>query len=176
MTPKVRHLLDRCNVHINLSIDSLVPERYESIRVNADFRAMMANFELFRTYCHERDRTLCVMVNPMRENWMEMADYVRWANARDVHLWFNTIRYPENLALHNLPAEELAEVYETLDAEVLPEPVPGRFEGQHRHNLGVFDRFVHHQVATWRDEAASTVDRLVGVPVELGRKTSSLLR
>lgn len=173
---KVRRLMDRCSIHVNLSLDSLVPERYEEIRVNSDFAKVMANFDVFQEYCHERDRNLCIMVNPMRMNWMEMADYVRWTNERNVHLWFNTIRYPEHLALWNLAADELEVIHDTLAAEALPDPVPGRWEGVHRNNIQVFRRFVENQVASWRDEARADAGResgLEGVPVTLGRKPSA---
>ena len=163
---KVRRMLDRCNIHVNLSLDSLVPERYESIRVHARFDEVMANFEEFRAYCHDRDRSLCIMVNPMRMNWMEMADYVWWCNERNVNLWFNTIREPRHLALHNLPRAELQEIYDTLAARELPAAPAGAAGWTQRGNIAVFERFVHSQVKTWLDESSIEGEH-VGVPVEL---------
>ena len=114
---KARRMMERCNVHVNISIDSLIPERYAKIRVHGDLDEVLANFDEYRRYCQVGERSLCVMVNPMRVNWDEMAEYVRWTVDRGVFLWFNTIRYPEHLALHNLPAGELAHIQETLAAE-----------------------------------------------------------
>lgn len=167
LNAKVRRMLDRCNVHVNLSLDSLVPERYEEIRVHSDFDLVMRNFEEFRTYCAERDRTLCIMVNPMRMNWTEMADYVRWCNERDVHLWFNTIREPAHVALHNLPVAELEHIHDTLAGESFAEPADGPQAALHRYNIGVFERFVEHQVATWLEQARAGLDRTGAVPVEI---------
>ena len=155
LNTKVRRMLDRCNIHINLSLDSLDAQRYEEIRVHSDFDLVMENFETFREYCHERDRTLCIMVNPMRMNWMEMAEYVRWCNQRDVHLWFNTIREPAHVALHNLPTDELRTIHDTLAVEHLPDPIDGPFADVHRHNIEVYRRFVDHQVRTWLDESSA---------------------
>jgi MoaA/NifB/PqqE/SkfB family radical SAM enzyme len=170
LNTKVRRMLDRCNIHINLSLDSLVPERYEEIRVHSDFELVMKNFAEFNEYCHERDRTLCIMVNPMRMNWMEMADYVRWCNERDVHMWFNTIREPLHVAIHNLPASEIREIRDTLAAEVLPEPPAHPAGAIQRNNISVFRRFVDHQVTTWLEEAEARGGRSIGVPVQLGRR------
>jgi len=170
---KVRRLLDRCSIHVNLSLDSLVPHRYEEIRINSDFAKVMENFEVFREYTQRRGHTLCIMVNPMRMNWMEMADYVWWCNERNVHLWFNTIQYPEHVALHNLPADELQTIFDTLAAAPLPTPPKGPAGDIHRNNLEVYERFVHNQVTTWLADARSAAGRdpgLVGVPVELGRR------
>lgn len=172
---KVRRMLDRCNIHINLSLDSLVPDRYEAIRVHSDFDLVMKNFAEFNRYCHDNDRTLCIMVNPMRLNWMEMAEYVRWCNEQDVHMWFNTIREPLHLAIHNLPAAEIREIRDTLAAEVLPE-APAHPRGAiQRNNITVFRRFVDHQVTTWLEEAKARDDgeRSGGVPVTLGKARRS---
>lgn len=174
LNSKVQRMLDRCNIHINLSIDSLVPERYEAIRVHSDFDLVMRNFATFRRYCHDNDRTLCVMVNPMRMNWMEMAQYVRWCNEQDVHMWFNTIRAPEHVALHNLPAAELREIRDTLDSERLPEPPPHPLGAIQRNNIKVFRTFVDHQLTTWLAEAESREGGDVpsaGVPITLGRRS-----
>ncbi len=168
-TPRVERLLERCSINVNLSIDSLVPERYESIRVNADFEQVMTNFERFRSYCATRDRTLCVMVNPMRDNWQEMADYVWFCNDRDVHLHYNTIRHPEHLALHNLSVAELTEIHDTLAGRELPAAGGARAD-VHRNNLSEYRSLVHHQIAVWRDEARGNPDGLAGVPVTLGRR------
>lgn len=169
---KVRRMMERCNIHINLSLDSLVPERYESIRVHSDFAKVMDHFAEFNEYCHANDRTLCVMVNPMRMNWMEMADYVWWCNERDVHLWFNTIREPVDLALHSLPADELDEIRTTLGAASMPVVPEGRAGDKARNNVAVFERFLG-QVDTWRDEARREPDRTTGVPVVLGPRRTA---
>lgn len=169
---KVQRMLDSCNVHINLSLDSLVPERYEGIRINADYAKVIENFDKFNAYCHENDRTLCLMVNPMRMNWEEMSDYVWWTAERDVHLWFNTIRKPVNLALHSLPASDLAEIHDTLAARDLPEAPEGKAGEKVRNNRKVYENLVH-QIGTWRDEAKGDPTRGRGVPVTLTARTSA---
>lgn len=172
LNDKVRRMLDTCNVHINLSLDSLVPDRYEEIRVHSDFEKVVQNFDQFNAYCKENDRSLCVMVNPMRMNWMEMSDYVWWCNERDVHLWFNTIRKPVNLALHSLPAADLQEIYEASASKELPIAPAGKAGQAARNNIKVYENFVH-QVATWRDEAKGDPTRGRGVPVTLTARTGS---
>jgi molybdenum cofactor biosynthesis enzyme MoaA len=171
---KARRLMETCNIHVNVSIDSLIPERYAQIRVHGDLSEVQANTEEYLRYCAAGDRTLCVMVNPMRVNWDEMADYVWWTVERGAHLWFNTIRYPEHLALWNLPAGELAHIHDTLASKAMPDPVDGPAGDLCRGNREVFERFVHHQLATWRDEAAGRPTPVavspVPVPVRIGAK------
>lgn len=161
LNSKVRRLLDTCTIHLNISIDSLVPERYEEIRVHADFAKLMANVEEFHEYCRSRDRTLCIMVNPMRANWDEMPEMVRWCNERELPIWFNTIRSPEHLALHSLPRTELARIRDELAAASFPEPV----SPMEVRNAGIYEQLVH-QVSTWHDEADER-DRGAATPVTL---------
>ena len=172
---KARRLMERCNIHVNISIDSLIPERYAQIRVHGDLHQVQANFDEYLGYCHRGGRNLAVMVNPMRVNWDEMADYVWWTVEKGAFLWFNTIRYPEHLALWNLPAGELAHIHDTLAAKALPEPAEGPDGDVCRGNREVFERFVHSQLATWRDEAEGRPDPVpvepVPVPVRIGVKS-----
>jgi len=159
LNAKVRRLLEHCNVHLNISIDSLDARRYEEIRVRADFERLMTNFEYFHEYCRDGGRTLCVMVNPMRDNWQEMPEFVRWCNARDLPVWFNTILEPKELSLRTLPAPELAEIAATLAAETF-DPPHSRME--HR-NAGIYAQLVH-LVTTWSTEAGAAP---APTPVEL---------
>lgn len=111
---RVREMMDKCNLHLNISIDSLQKQNYESIRINGNFDELMDNFQIFRKYSKDNNRNLCVMVNPMRSNWIEMPDFVRFATKNDVFLWYNTIHHPEHLSLWSLPSSELSHILETL--------------------------------------------------------------
>jgi MoaA/NifB/PqqE/SkfB family radical SAM enzyme len=164
MNRKVRTLMETCTLHFNISIDSLQPERYEAIRVHASFDKLMANTAEIHEYCRTNGRTLCIMVNPMRENWEEMPEFIRWCDERDLPVWFNTIRNPAHLALHSLPAEQLTHIVDTWRAERFPEPVTD----MEVRNAGIFQQLVH-QVETWRDEAAARPAN--GVPVTLQRRS-----
>lgn len=155
LNSKVRWILQNCNIHLNVSIDSLIAQRYEEIRVHARFDVLMRNVEEFIEYTRDSDRILCVMVNPMRSNWDELPGYVQWCNERDVHLWFNTIRYPEEVALHPLPGEELRRIREVLLEANLPEPA-GPLAWLHAKNRAVFERFRDVQLVDWADSAPAS--------------------
>ena len=43
---RVQYLMDNCNLHFNISIDSLQKQRYEEIRINGDFDVLMQNFQI----------------------------------------------------------------------------------------------------------------------------------
>ena len=135
---RVQELLDKCNIHLNISIDSLEKERYEAIRINGDFDTLMTNFYFFNEYCKKNGRDLSIMVNPMRNNWFEMIDFGLFAMEFDTHLWYNTIKYPEHLAIWNLPSDELKLIYDTLSTRLKNVRVP-----QSTHHL------INNQIQNW---------------------------
>lgn len=115
---RVQGILDKCNIHLNISIDSLIPERYEEIRVNGNFATLMKYFDIFKNYCHTNKRSLSIMVNPMNMNWDEMIEFVRFTDKHKCNLWYNTILYPTHLTLKHLPAAELVVIIEHMKKEL----------------------------------------------------------
>ena len=55
---RVRHIMDNNNLHINISIDSLIASRYEEIRINGDFNKLMMNTTKFCQYCKDNNITI----------------------------------------------------------------------------------------------------------------------
>ncbi len=162
---KVKEWLNKLNIHINLSIDSLTPEIYETIRVNAKFDRMMEHFAFYHQYCKENNRTLCIMVNPMRNNWHEMPEFIRFVNKHNINIWFNTIHRPVEWALWPLPSAELSAIYKTL-AEVVfnkldrPSPLSA-------YNISIYKNLVDVQFKNWweesiaREQLETTIEELV---------------
>ena len=152
LTERVKKYLERGNFHINLSIDSLDPVLYSQIRVNGDLNEVLKNFYYFKRYCAENQRNLCIMVNPMRQNWKGMSDFINFCNEHNVHVWFNTIVKPYDQAIWTLPAAELQNIYSTL-TNVKLKPCGRTSRGLYTYNTGIFSNFVHKQIKTWMEEA-----------------------
>jgi len=162
LNAKVRRLLERARVQINISFESMQPEVYEAVRIGSDHAVLLANIEEFRELVKPNGGLVTINTNPMRATWSEMAAFVRFCNERDLHLSFNTVLNPPELALHSLPADELDAIHAALRAEVF-EPAATSLL---RWNRSQFDNFVD-QVATWTTEARGRE-----VPVDLTARTS----
>jgi molybdenum cofactor biosynthesis enzyme MoaA len=148
---KVREWLDKLNIHINFSLDSLTPDIYEAIRVNAHFDRVMEHFFHFRKYCLENNRTMCLMVNPMRNNWHEMPDFIRFVNKHNINIWFNTIHRPEEWSIWALPHQTLTQVYTSLSAaEFSKEDRTGSLSA---YNISIYRNLVEVQIKNWVNEA-----------------------
>ncbi|HLP50940.1 MAG TPA: radical SAM protein [Chitinophagales bacterium] len=148
---KVKEWLNKLNIHINFSLDSLTPEIYETIRVNAHFDRVIENFHFYRDYTRANNRTMCLMVNPMRNNWHEMPEFIKFVNKHNINIWFNTIHRPVDWAIWPLPHNELANIYEKLTT--------AEFTGEHRsaplasYNIGIYKNLVNVQIKNWVAEA-----------------------
>jgi sulfatase maturation enzyme AslB (radical SAM superfamily) len=149
---KVKSYLEKGNFHLNISMDGFSKQTYESTRVNADFERLMKHIEWFNNYCQTNRRNLCIMINPMRQNWWEMPEFVNWCNENKVHLWFNTIVRPENQAIWTLPATELDKIYIALSQAKI-KPNPGISNSLYSYNVSTFNNLVNQQIKTWAAEA-----------------------
>lgn len=147
---QVQKIMDKCNLHLNISIDSLEKENYDSIRINGDFDVLMENFQRFSNYCHTNNRGLSVMVNPMRNNWWEMPNFVEFATHNKVHLWYNTIHHPDHLSIWSLPSSDISVIIQTLESDVerlKPDPLTDNFTALG--NWEKLDHFVNKQITNW---------------------------
>jgi len=146
---QVREILEKCNIHLNISIDSLDKDNYESIRINGNFDDLMENFQTFKKYCHDNNRGLSVMVNPMNNNWWEMPNFVKFTNENKVNLWYNTIHHPEHLSIWKLPGQDLSVILQTLEP-LVEELKPVDYSNHVAFgNWEKLNHFVNKQIANW---------------------------
>ena len=139
---RVQHILDNNNIHLNISVDSLQKQRYKEIRINGNLDKLLINTKLFSNYCAANNRNLSIMVNPMRNNWDEMISFVEFAETMGASLWYNTILYPEDLALWNLESDKLKQIYDVLSNEL--SDISKTYK-----NFKIADHFVNNQVQNW---------------------------
>ena len=138
---RVQGILDKCNIHLNISIDSLIKERYEKIRLNGKFEVLMKNFDIFKAYCLNNNRKISIMVNPMNNNWDEMVEFVKFTDVHNCNLWYNTILYPKHLSIKHLPGHEIAKIIDTLKLE-LPYV-------KNMRNYNVVEHLINDQFSNW---------------------------
>lgn len=138
---RIEKIFKKCNIHLNISIDSLIAQKYEEIRINAKWDVLMKNFHIFKNYCHQNNRSLCIMVNPMNNNWNEMIDFVKFTDLHQCNLWYNTVLYPKNLTIKDLPTEQIIEIYKNLKQKL--KSVQGK------KNYKIAEHLVEKQIKHW---------------------------
>jgi MoaA/NifB/PqqE/SkfB family radical SAM enzyme len=157
LNKKVKEYLERMRAGLILSIDTVHPEHYEQIRVNASFQQVMDNLEWFRDYTRRKKTYLSIAACPIRHNRFDIPDLVRFCNERDIHLHLNTVWTPEDQSLRFLSAPELSELLSFYQQEHFD--TPGT---RQRANVSHFKAYVE-QIATWKEEAEKS-EALQAVP------------
>ena len=112
---RVTHYLERLEFGFCLSLDAVTAETYERIRINASFKAVMANARRFREYAHQRHTSFAFGFCFMRQNWREFGDFCLMADDWDAGVALNTVRQPLDMAVYTLPVNQLREVLEGLE-------------------------------------------------------------
>lgn len=118
MNDKIESMLDSFkNIHFNISIDSLIRENYEKIRRNGNFEIAMSNINKFIDYSKKNNTFLNLLVCPLTVNRHEFADFVRFANKKDIGVYFHTVIKPKDLSLKYLNKKLLAETITQMKSE-----------------------------------------------------------
>jgi hypothetical protein len=109
---------------------------------------------------------LCIMVNPMRNNWHEMPEFIRFVNQHNINIWFNTIHRPAEWAIWPLPAAELSAIYQTISAGGFCTK-EDRSSPLSAYNISIYKNLVEVQFKNWweesiaREQLETTIEELV---------------
>jgi MoaA/NifB/PqqE/SkfB family radical SAM enzyme len=148
LNDRVRDVLDRLNPFICVSLDSLQEKTFERIRRGASFRKVRSNVEAFIEYSHRTGRSMDILVCPMPQNWDEMPALTSFCNVNDLNVFFNTVLFPKECSLKDLPGWRLREVAEFLENAPIERGKTRRTEM----NLRIYRGFVS-QVTAWAESA-----------------------
>lgn len=118
---KIKELLERINCLMHVSIDSMYKETYESIRKGADFDEVMANCMYYLDLMKRKGLPYTWRMCPMRQNWKEIPETVKFCNEKGITLMYNQVDSPVNFSLHTLPHAELQEVIDYYKQHIPPE-------------------------------------------------------
>jgi len=103
---RIESLLKRGRFQIGVSVDSLIKDRFESIRKNAVFEEVMANLDRFIAHTRSKGSFLNISVCPMQQNRDEIPQLVEFCNKKGVFVYFNTV-YTKSFNLRELDSTEL---------------------------------------------------------------------
>jgi len=119
MNARIEKLLsEHKNIHFNVSIDSLQSQNYENIRRNGNFETAMRNLDIFIDYTRRNKTSLNILVCPMTVNVSEMNDFVRFANSKEICVYFHTVVKPKELSLKFADAKFVINSIESMEKEV----------------------------------------------------------
>lgn len=112
LNDKIKELLEKGNFNINLSLDTITKNTYESIRVNADFDTVISNVEYFGKVLRQQGKTLQIPACALKANCKEIPDLVRFCNDNSYHLTIIAVHRVNEVAAWSLPSMQLKELKE----------------------------------------------------------------
>jgi hypothetical protein len=116
LSDRIKTLIEGLKVDLAVSIDSVHQERFESIRVNANWDTVRGNLDYFLAYAKRKGTQVTISYTPMALNWMELPDAIEFCNNLGIKIFFNNLSFPRRLAFSNLPEKSLAEITSFLSA------------------------------------------------------------
>ena len=141
---KIEQLMKSAQFNLLVSIDSLIPERFNKIRVGADLNQVIANFNKFLVLTNGNTS---ISHTPMKMNWDETPDIINFCNKNNVRINMSYVEKPAKFALWSFTPDKLDEVYE-LYQNVKWESTPNHYTA--KYNIKVFNEW-REQVKYFRD-------------------------
>jgi hypothetical protein len=157
------------NFIVNVSVDSIVKETYESIRVGSSLDTVLENSRYFGEVMRKRGFPFIWRCCVMRQNWREMPDMLRYCNDNGIRVLFNQVDFPLRFSLHTLPPADLREVVAYLrraDVADVPdggETVQAFNQQQYRGLVGRLEAFI--DPAHWGNALASRLENATSNPM-----------
>lgn len=147
LNDRVMKMIEKGNFKISVSIDSIIKETYEKIRVNADYESVMKNVSYFKNMMDNSGHVMNFNVCAMRQNQAEMPDYFRYCNDHNIKVVLHTVDFPNHCSLWNLPSTELKTILSFYEKQ--------NFQGNtqiEKDNAATFHSLVN-QIKAWIVEA-----------------------
>ncbi len=118
---RIEALLENLKAGFVFSIDSSNSERYDQIRLGAKYERVLENFARFKKIAAQKNTYLSIASCVMSNNWMDLPDLVRFANAEGVSIHFNIVWNPGHLSIRFMHYHEIENIIRFLQAAKLPE-------------------------------------------------------
>lgn len=112
----VESVLDRFDTDISVSIDAATPETYRVVRRGGELAEVHENVDRFAAYCRARGTGFHTSFCLQLANAHELGPYLRWAERFETTVSINLVS-DDGLAVHDLPADDLAAVRGAWEAE-----------------------------------------------------------
>ncbi|MES2622264.1 MAG: radical SAM protein [Bacteroidota bacterium] len=117
---RIKNLLEGLHAGIIMSMDSVVKETYQKIRVNGNYEKVMENLEYFMDYSKRKKTFISIAACPIVYNWKELPGMLEFCLSKNIALYFNAVFTPFELSLREQTIELQEEILAYLESYPLP--------------------------------------------------------
>ncbi len=104
---ELKSLAKKGNFSFAVSLDSIDEQNAAYIRRGSQIKLVLKNIEELKKIATQ---DVSLAITPMRLNWKEIPSLISYANKHSMHVFFNTLVQPRNLAFWSLQATEIKEI------------------------------------------------------------------
>jgi len=117
---RIKELLNKANIQILLSLESLSKTNYENIRIGAGFGELKSNLEYFINYSIKKRIPMVITSCVMQQNWKDIVEIVKFCNKYKCMFIYNTVFFPYECSIWNSSQDLIAEIIEYYKKASLP--------------------------------------------------------
>lgn len=120
LSDRVKHILEKINCDVGVSIDSIHSDTYALIRKNGNLEKVKTNINYLRDYTLRKKTNFYISSCAMNLNAHEFVDLTAYANSLNCEVFFTRVTYPRALSLEIKSKEELTQIIHSIRNASLP--------------------------------------------------------
>lgn len=120
---RVRRVVQQLRMSFVFSIDGMSQQTYESIRMGADFTAVLRNVDRFRQAAEDKGTVASINHCLMPQNYRQFGDLLLYAEERAMTVNVSVVRDPPSCSIAALPVDQIRAIHEhlrSIEGSVLP--------------------------------------------------------
>jgi len=104
---KVLDYIKDLQINLSISMDSVIEETYEKIRIGANYKSVVKNIDSFYNIIKNTNRQLYMSPILSNLNYTELADFYYFSSKYDIKLYFHDLTTPKDLSVYSIPEDTL---------------------------------------------------------------------
>ncbi len=149
LNEEIKSTLLQGNFNLIISVDSLIKQSFDQIRINGNFENFYTNLLWFIDFCKKEKRYIGITTCVMRQNWKEIPNIIKLCNKKEISITFNRVWDPPNCAIWGSSYSYISKVLDFFEQINLPSDNYKEYN-----NLKAFND-IKNLVKQWQIEAKS---------------------
>ena len=115
LPPRFLEMLESGQFDVGISLDATEKETFEKIRINSNFKGIIENIIILKSYMDKNKVNLNLNFCPLTQNWQDIPKIVQYANNLNIPLKIVNVENPRNLSLQHRNPSFLAQTISYLE-------------------------------------------------------------
>ena len=146
---RVKEIMTKLKVGLVVSIDSIDPEEFASVRSGAKLSRVLENLDKLQVLTKKKNTYLTIAACAMSTNWKGIPNLIEFANSKEIPVHFNVVWNPGHLSMRYMSYDELQQIADCFSEASFPEDTKVQ-----KMNIKAFAE-LNNTVKHWKSERAN---------------------